>query len=436
MCALSAAGAWAQGLTFGGTALTPLQDEAPRSSGLEAVYILDNTRGVTASFPGQGQWSRFGREGGGYAEPVSSSMIDGGSTITLTAGEDMGYIVTDAQGRQHCYWVVDYSRHRASLQGLAISPDSDCAMAVLDFQGQATPITYYSINGAPLTLSRELQLTYNTLRYDQEAQAYVNAQVEKTMPSIDTRVTADAPLCDTQFSLRGDRFLQAWGQAEEVTSPTYHTLSVEATTTATQTATGQRPENEMKSDYPLGGSAPCEIQFTSQVTDAAIFREWQMSRDPNFEAIDMRANDLDWTYTFRDQGTWYVRFQCADASGMCDYISETYTVGIAGSYLKCPNAFSPFDENGVNDEWRVSYRSLVKYECHIFNRWGKELFSSRDPGEGWNGKTGNKFVPSGVYFYVVQATGADGKQYKLSGDINIVGYNPNARGTADNPQFE
>ena len=30
--------------------------------------------------------------------------------------------------------------------------------------------------------------------------------------------------------------------------------------------------------------------------------------------------------------------------------------------------------------------------------------------------------PPVVYYYVIKARGADGKNYKLSGDINIVGY--------------
>ena len=35
---------------------------------------------------------------------------------------------------------------------------------------------------------------------------------------------------------------------------------------------------------------------------------------------------------------------------------------------------------------------------------------------------GGKLVPAGVYYYVIKATGADGKKYDLSGDINIVDY--------------
>ncbi len=98
---------------------------------------------------------------------------------------------------------------------------------------------------------------------------------------------------------------------------------------------------------------------------------------------------------------------------------HTYAVTITDSYLACPNAFSP-NGDGVNDEWKVSYRSLREYECHIFNRWGKEMFSSRDPEQGWDGKSGGKTVPAGAYYYVITATGNDGQQYKLGGDINIL----------------
>ena len=45
-----------------------------------------------------------------------------------------------------------------------------------------------------------------------------------------------------------------------------------------------------------------------------------------------------------------------------------------------------------------------------------------DPAQGWDGKYNGKYVPSGVYYYVIKAEGADGKKYKLNGDINIIKY--------------
>ena len=158
-------------------------------------------------------------------------------------------------------------------------------------------------------------------------------------------------------------------------------------------------------------------------TDAAIFTEWQMAHDPEFDNIYIRMNDPVTTYTFREQGTTYVRFIASNASGSCDYVGPTYEVTIGESRLECPNAFSPGASEGVNDIWKVSYKSIVSFECHIFNRWGIKMKSFTDPADGWDGKYNGKLVPSGVYYYVIKAHGADGKEYNLKGDINIINYN-------------
>ena len=62
----------------------------------------------------------------------------------------------------------------------------------------------------------------------------------------------------------------------------------------------------------------------------------------------------------------------------------------------------------------------MSFECHIFNRYGREITSFNDPAMGWDGTYKGKLVPAGVYYYVIKAKGADGKQYELSGDINIL----------------
>ena len=147
-----------------------------------------------------------------------------------------------------------------------------------------------------------------------------------------------------------------------------------------------------------------------------------MSTDAEFENITMRINEPITSYTFDEYGTTYVRFVASNASGSCDYISDTYTINIGESRLECPNAFSPNASEGVNDEWKVSYKSIISFECHIFNRWGVEVAELNDPSQGWDGKYNGKYVPAGVYYYVITAEGADGKKYKLSGDINIVNY--------------
>lgn len=90
-----------------------------------------------------------------------------------------------------------------------------------------------------------------------------------------------------------------------------------------------------------------------------------------------------------------------------------------------PNFFSPGSTEGVNDVWKVSYKSIVKFHCWIFNSWGTQVCELKDPGQGWDGKYKGKLVDPGVYYYVIQAEGSDGHKYKKSGDINILRYKKN-----------
>ncbi len=117
-----------------------------------------------------------------------------------------------------------------------------------------------------------------------------------------------------------------------------------------------------------------------------------------------------------------MRFTANNADGTCEYTGPVYEVFIGESRLEIPNAFSPEATPGVNDLWKVSYKSLVSFQCHIFNRWGTEIYTSTDPSQGWDGKYRGKFVPAGVYYYIIKAKGSDGVEYERAGDINIIKY--------------
>ena len=158
--------------------------------------------------------------------------------------------------------------------------------------------------------------------------------------------------------------------------------------------------------------------------------------DIEFENISMRFNELETTHTFLDYGTYYVRFMASNDAGTCDYYGATYEISVGESRLECPNAFSPGATEGVNDEWKVSYKSITSFECHIFNRWGIKVAEFSDPSQGWDGRHNGKLVPAGVYYYVIKARGADGRDYDLKGDINIINYNGTLNGTTSNPATE
>lgn len=415
-----------------GQSMSPITIVPETTTGLEAIYVVYDTNGSTLSYrPENGEsatsisWFRFSTLGGGYAEPVASTIVDELSTIPLTT-DDMGYIVAGRDGRQHCYWIVNYANHHYEISGVTIDEtESDCSSTAINIHGNAGRITYYTINGIPRDLSRDIAIEYNTLTWNEDATNYYQENVTTTFAYLSATARVQAPLCDTRFKITGDRFLRQWGMTEEIETDFYTAMAVEAHTTASQTE--REVDNEITDNTgDLGGSAPAEIEFKAIPSDAVVFREWQFSRFPDFDIIDLRFNQDELTYTFRDNGSTYVRYLAANASGNCEYVSDSYHVEIGESRLLCPNAFSPGASEGINDEWKVSYKSIISYECHIFNRWGVELFSSTDPTQGWDGKYKGKVVPAGVYFYVIKARGADGKDYSLSGDINIINYKKNS----------
>lgn len=412
-------------LRFTGASREPVAIDVTASTGLDALYVLDGVDGVTATVDGvpSGQspvWKKWGYMGAAYAEDVDPSLVStsGSSTSLSTLDPDTGYAV-EFNGDTYYFWIADYSRH--PFDAVALTPDAeqDCATTNLRFDGSAQRMTYYTINARSQEIDREITLTYRTLVRDEQEVAFIQSETTESFASLGDVIHVNAPLCDTDFHLEGDRFLRAWGIAESCTSPVVSATAVDVITTATQTV--RDSENEIKNEgSTLGGSAPAEIIFRGAVTDAAVYREWQMARDSEFYEIVYRNQDLDFTYTFNEMGTSYVRLLAANASGDCEAQNDPYVVTIGESALKCPNAFSPGASEGVNDEWRVSYKSIVSFECYIFDRWGTKMFEFNDPATGWDGKYRGKLVPAGVYYYVIRARGSDGKDYNLSGDINIL----------------
>lgn len=386
-----------------------------KSTGLDAVYVVGNTTGVSISYDGAKdvKWSSFGANGAAYSRVEAHA-----NSLSLNSA-DQGYIA-EVDGRSHYYWIINYSNHAFSISQFDVALDEcDCNKAVLSFVGNANQIVYYSINGRPETLNREIVVKYNSLDFDDASDVYQQIEMSQSFQYLGNTITVDAPLCSTTFSIYGDRFLQQWNNPLTAETPVVGPFAISAQTSASQTE--HEADNEQKViGASLGGSAPCEVTFNAAVTDGVSFYEWQLARNSDFDPIDDRYSQTELTYIFREQGTTYVRFFASDANSSCEFYSTVYEISIGESSLLCPNVFSPQASPGVNDEWKVSYKSLISFDCHIFNRWGVEVFSFSDPSIGWDGKFKGKYVPAGTYYYVIKARGADGRVYNLSGDINII----------------
>ncbi len=416
------------GLRFENATSTPIEVNAAKASGINAIYVLNGIQGVKAIYSSTSgaanvQWQSFGIRGAAYAQDIPASDVQrNGNEITLlNITPDTGYAITE-NGKTSYYWIADYSAHPYNVTALLFDNEQTCDRARLKIEGEAEKMAYYSINGRAFEIDRQIKLSYTTLTPtdNEEDISYTSISKEVNFTYLNPLFNVEVPLCDTYFQLEGDRFLRQWSTPQEITSSHYTTQAVSATVKVTQKK--RNNDNEVSSEESLGGSAPAEILFQAAVTDAAIFTQWQIANDTEFEDITFRSSDLEFPHIFNDMGTFYVRFTAANAMGGCEYFSDIFTIHIGESELLCPNAFSPGASEGVNDEWKVSYKSIIEFECYIFNRWGKKMAEFHDPAQGWDGKFGGKLVPAGVYYYVIKAKGSDGKEYKLSGDINILNY--------------
>jgi len=111
-----------------------------------------------------------------------------------------------------------------------------------------------------------------------------------------------------------------------------------------------------------------------------------------------------------------------DSSG-CQLEKEvTVIVEIPCADFNIPNVFTPdyAGPNGINNLFYITINAPSSWSITIYDRWGKEMFTSTNPNQYWNGNTesGNK-APGGVYYYIISAT-CQGNTYKKDGFVQVI----------------
>lgn len=427
LLAFYAVPAFALEVDFDGNTKEVISIVPEKSTGLEMIYVAYDCSAIremrVKGVSNVSQVYKYKNLGGGFAEPINFQVTDSEIVIPSPEG-DMGYII-EADGRNIAFWIVDYLPHKLSLTSISADPSQDCTNTRIDIQGDGSPIYYYTLDGRQAELSRDISLDYHNLEWDGNNEQFIQSISKKTIPHISNPVILSPPLyCNTVITVSGDRFLEKWGIGIKIDSSLIYANGIEVQTSAVQTNLPEEDpdmaSNLIKTETNgMGGSAPADISFKAYVTDAVVHNEWQIASDSEFEYIDYRFNEQNLDYTFNEEGTYFVRFVGSNSDGSCESAGETYTVSIGASDLRIPNAFTP-NGDGINDVWRVAYRSLLSFSCTIFDRYGNEIYSFNDPTGGWDGKYKGKTVKPGVYFYVIEAEGADGTKYKKGGDINIL----------------
>ena len=89
------------------------------------------------------------------------------------------------------------------------------------------------------------------------------------------------------------------------------------------------------------------------------------------------------------------------------------------SRVFAPNAFAP---QGINREFRavVLYEDMVSFEMEIYDRFGQQIFVSRDVDLGWGGDIKGQGAPKGVYVYHIRITQEDGRTIDKQGNVLLI----------------
>ena len=102
-------------------------------------------------------------------------------------------------------------------------------------------------------------------------------------------------------------------------------------------------------------------------------------------------------------------------------------VYIAYADLYYPSAFRPGSSIAENSEFKVvgNTAALAGYVLQVYDRWGKLMFDSNDPNEGWNGTIDGDLVPVGTYvwravFSGYEINGESTGEIEKSGTVTVI----------------
>lgn len=388
-------------------------------TGISKIYLLNTFSSASISYTSNAAVVRFYK----YTRSLSDKVLIPYSDITTSnSGNNTTYTITnleDSRGyfaevngvKNSVIWIIDYSQHLPILNSIEpLENEYRCEYLRL-LISKSDDLPYYATTGGEYSIIRKYKIEYPDL--DGSTKDF--KQVTKTVGPLDIGIdkTIDPPLMDTKFTLSGDQFAEYFNMNIYKDSKEYKAVATKAFIDAVQVDANQQP-------VALGGSAPAEITFSGYGNEpTARFYTWFIYNTLDLENPIVRYTDKNIRYTFNDAGTFRVVLEVADRSSTCaDTVNVQFS--IETSSLDVPNIFIP-DANSEDARiFKVTYKSLVKFKCTIFNRWGNKLYEWTDPSKGWDGKYNGKYVNTGVYFYAIDALGSEGKHYKMAGDINVI----------------
>ncbi|MFN3530787.1 MAG: gliding motility-associated C-terminal domain-containing protein, partial [Bacteroidia bacterium] len=107
--------------------------------------------------------------------------------------------------------------------------------------------------------------------------------------------------------------------------------------------------------------------------------------------------------------------------GLTDTVYSNRTEVIQQPRVFMPTAFVPQGVTRILQPKGVFIEEQAGFRFEVYNRWGELIFMSQDMDLGWNGTQMNgQLVQPGVYPYVINFIGKNGKPYSQNGTVTVI----------------
>jgi len=171
---------------------------------------------------------------------------------------------------------------------------------------------------------------------------------------------------------------------------------------------------------PSSGVFDVDLQITDVFLEDSIRCEGVLIHDTLYTTATIDC-ETDYTFSGEDENTTYYWPQ--DGSNDSEKILDSVGVyqvemencfskttqfitleSICGCTVKTPNVFTP-NADQVNDVFEVIDPCGINYfTIAIYDRWGKQMFTSNSINTSWDGTYNGEIVKSDVYYYKIEYT--------------------------------
>lgn len=368
-----------------------------------------------------------------YRLPDTIAPFSSG-TDYLYPEHGQGYAVK-INGQWRCFWAMEYDSLRAQVDKVEVQ--QSCTQTTLLIQGLVPAIQYTDWSGREQSVSRLCRVSYMDAMWGEDSWVDSLVVVDRELTN---SIVVDASPIYTNYIIT-DLLAQELSLSDSIVTDSYQPMAIKVHPLAIVTTRGKDGDRSNEVERPtepdnlVRRSAPLDVEFVANGLNADYY-EWKIYKGTE---LILTRGEAQHRYKFTDPGNYRVVLWANNSSG-CEIDSVEFEVSVSESMLTVPNVFTP-NGDGTNDEFRVVYRSIKEFHIWVYNRWGKLVYKSDNPAEGWDGNINGRPAAAGAYYYVIRALGTDAEMdymskpaytkklkkqelplgvYQLSGDINLL----------------